>query len=320
MGLVSESSFKPFDGCRRLAAWLPWFASLKFAVLLIIFLGAVFAWVSLPDAGQASEPVQGGGLTAKEALRRRSERLKEFLQTLDADDDGMLDADEVAGGQKVFLERMLRTAGVEVKYPLSVREVREALMKMYQSQVPAVGSSQSNPAASTTPPPVQPRRSASGLTPEEMLRRRSERLKEFLRKLDTNANGTIDADEVRGGQRVLLEQMVRGAAVEVKYPLSVPEIQEALMKTYQPLAPAGGPDGAEDPPPEETLAERAERLERFLGKLDANGDGMLAADEVSAGQKLFLGRMLRSAAVEVKYPLSIRQVRQALMKSKASKP
>lgn len=296
------------------------FGLVSVAIGIAIAAVLVMATCAVAQVPQGPGEQSSGGLTAKEALRRRSERLKEFLQKLDADDDGMLDADEVAGGQKVFLERMLRTAGVEVKYPLSVRETREALMKTYRSQAPAGASSQPNPATSTTPPPVQPRRSSSGLTPEEMLRRRSERLKDFLRRLDTNGNGTIDADEVRGGQKVLLEQMVRAAAVEVKYPLAVREIHEALVKTYRPLAPAGGPDGAEDPSPEETLAERAERLERFLGKLDANGDGMLAADEVSAGQKLFLERMLRGAAVEVKYPLSIRQVRQALMKSQTRKP
>jgi Ca2+-binding EF-hand superfamily protein len=264
-------------------------------------------------------------------LRRRSERLEEFLGKLDANGDGAIDADEATGGQKLVLERMLGAAGVEVKYPLSIRQVRKALLKNYQSQIPAGRSTRAGEAAAggesrtgpAKPPMSGPVRSIDGLTAEEMLRRRSKRLEEFLRKMDANANGMIDASEVRGGQKLILDRMVSAAGMEGQYPLSIRKVHEALMKSYQSLVPAGGSDRAGEPPPPpidesragQSLRERSERLEEFLRKLDANANGMIDADEVAGGQKLFLERMIGAAGMEVKYPLSIHQVREALMKS-----
>jgi hypothetical protein len=352
--------------------------------LIILLMIMALAW---PMASGASAQVpQGegerssGGLTPEEMLRRRSERLEEFLRKLDTNGDGMIDAEEASGGQKLLLERMIGAAAVEVKYPLSIRQLREALMKSYQSQVSAGGSDrapeapasgesrtgrsprsgatpQASPATALKSGLDQPLQSSGGLTPEEMLRGRSERLQEFLRKMDTNGNGMIEAHEARGGEQLFLERMISAAGMEVRYPLSMRQVHEALMKTYQPLLPDGGSDRAGEVPPaasgesptgrplrpgvagpqatasratsptsglvrssggftpEEMLRGRSERLEEFLRKLDTNANGMIDEGEVTGGQKLFLERMIRAAAVEVKYPLSISQVREALMKS-----
>jgi hypothetical protein len=75
-----------------------------------------------------------------------------------------------------------------------------------------------------------------------MVKRRSERLTEFLRGMDTNGNGMIDADEAAGGQQLLLERIIGGEGLEVKYPLSINQVRDSLMKSYQALVPSAGPD------------------------------------------------------------------------------
>ena len=43
------------------------------------------------------------------------------------------------------------------------------------------------------------------------------RMETFLRRLNTNGNGMIDAEEVAGNQKSLVEGMFRRAGIELKY-------------------------------------------------------------------------------------------------------
>jgi hypothetical protein len=84
---------------------------------------------------------------------------------------------------------------------------------------------------------------------EEVLQRRAERVGEFLRRLDTNRNGMIDADEVSDGQKALLKRMLSSSG-EVKYPLDINQALEAHMKSYRALvtpSDSGGAGGANTP-------------------------------------------------------------------------
>jgi hypothetical protein len=67
--------------------------------------------------------------------------------------------------------------------------------------------------------------------------------------MDTNGNGMIDADEVTGGQKLLLERMIVPTGMELKYPLVIDQVRQSVMKSYQSLVPTGnsGPTGGVSP-------------------------------------------------------------------------
>lgn len=65
----------------------------------------------------------------------------------------------------------------------------------------------------------------------------------------------------------------------------------------------------------ERRARRQAMVEGFLKRMDANGNGKIDADEVSAEQKPFAEGMLRRMGLEAKYPINISDVKQALEKS-----
>jgi Ca2+-binding EF-hand superfamily protein len=74
------------------------------------------------------------------------------------------------------------------------------------------------------------------------MQRRAERVEEFLRRLDANGNGAIDADEVSDSQKFFVERMV-GSSGEVKYPLAIAEALEAHLTSYRALMPSAGAGG-----------------------------------------------------------------------------
>jgi hypothetical protein len=86
--------------------------------------------------------------------------------------------------------------------------------------------------------------SSRPMTPAELLQRRSEKVEEFLRQLDTNGNGMVDADEVSGSQKLLLERMVSPSGGEVKYPLGINQVREDYMKSYRALLTQANSRGA----------------------------------------------------------------------------
>jgi hypothetical protein len=81
----------------------------------------------------------GRQLTPAEMLQLRAERVGEFLRRFDTNGNGMIDADEASGGEKVLLERMISPSG-EVKYPLDINQALDAHMKSYQALVTPSGS------------------------------------------------------------------------------------------------------------------------------------------------------------------------------------
>ncbi len=66
----------------------------------------------------------------------------------------------------------------------------------------------------------------------------------FLRRLDTNGNGMIDAEEVAGDQKSLVEGMFRRAGIELKYPIPVSRILAAMTDSSR----RSHSDGAARPP------------------------------------------------------------------------
>ena len=71
----------------------------------------------------------------QEEMQQRLERMDGLLQQLDTNHNGMLDADEVSGGRQQFIEGMLSRAGVELKYPIPLSTIHDAMAKSFQGRV-----------------------------------------------------------------------------------------------------------------------------------------------------------------------------------------
>ena len=87
------------------------------------------------------------------------------------------------------------------------------------------------------------------------------RTEEFLRGLDTNHNGTIEANEVSGGQEFMMQRLFSHMGIEPRYPIAISEIKQGLTTYYQKQAgitpTAGSASGAAGPPPKEAAAATA---------------------------------------------------------------
>ncbi|MGD0898930.1 MAG: hypothetical protein ABR915_13915 [Thermoguttaceae bacterium] len=80
---------------------------------------------------------------------------------------------------------------------------------------------------------------------QEEIQQRMARMEDFLRQLDTNKNGMIDAEEVSGGRGRFIEGMLSRAGIEPKYPIPISTIRDAMTKSFQArlAQPGGGPSG-----------------------------------------------------------------------------
>jgi Ca2+-binding EF-hand superfamily protein len=67
-----------------------------------------------------------------------------------------------------------------------------------------------------------------GMSYEAMQQARAQRTLSLLQSLDTNHNGMIDAEEAQGPNGQMIENILRRAGIEPKYPVSISKIQEAM--------------------------------------------------------------------------------------------
>ncbi|MGD0384142.1 MAG: EF-hand domain-containing protein [Thermoguttaceae bacterium] len=67
-----------------------------------------------------------------------------------------------------------------------------------------------------------------GMSSEAMQQARTQRMLSLLQSLDTNHNGMIDAEEAQGPNGQMIENILRRAGIEPKYPVSISKIQEAM--------------------------------------------------------------------------------------------
>ena len=82
------------------------------------------------------------------------------------------------------------------------------------------------------------------MTPEEITQRLT-RTEEFLRKMDTNGNGMLDAEEVTSNQaKFMVQRVFSRLGKEPKYPIAISEIKQSLATYYQTRGNGGG-----GPPP-----------------------------------------------------------------------
>jgi hypothetical protein len=122
---------------------------------------AVAWWMALGVSAQSPQSPEGVAgshqLTPAEMLQQRSQRVEDFLRTLDTNHNGMIDADEISGNQKLLLEKMLGPAG-EVKYPLDIQQVHESYIKSYRALLATSDSSGADAPAKAPGPPTVPAR------------------------------------------------------------------------------------------------------------------------------------------------------------------
>jgi Ca2+-binding EF-hand superfamily protein len=85
------------------------------------------------DGSGPGGPFPGGGRGGRGGFRGpfggpdAGARLEQFLQRLDTNGDGRIDENEVEGRRRNFVEMMARQAGVELRFPIAVNRLRDAL-------------------------------------------------------------------------------------------------------------------------------------------------------------------------------------------------
>lgn len=83
------------------------------------------------DRGSRSPRERDRGRSDDEESRRR--RYEGFLRSLDSNGDGRIDENEAEGRRRFFVERIAERAGVEAKFPISVRHLQDGLLKQSQA-------------------------------------------------------------------------------------------------------------------------------------------------------------------------------------------
>jgi Ca2+-binding EF-hand superfamily protein len=87
-----------------------------------------------------------GGMSSDAMQQIQTQRIVSMLVGFDTNRNGMIDAEEAQGVNGQMIENILRRAGVEAKYPVSISKVQEALNNRFRS-----ATAQNAPASSSTP-------------------------------------------------------------------------------------------------------------------------------------------------------------------------
>ena len=99
--------------------------------------------------GRGEEPPR----TAEEA-QQRYRRAEFFLSELDANHNGIIEADECSGRRQFFVERMMQRAGLPNTFPVTLDKVKEGLNRYYTSSVQ--GATPGQPVPGQPVPPGTP--------------------------------------------------------------------------------------------------------------------------------------------------------------------
>ena len=115
--------------------------------------------------GDGMPPFMGGmggmGTGQFEAMQQaRMQRTQAMMQNVDANRNGMIDAEEVQGPAGIMIDRILRGAGVEPKYPMPLSKVQEAMNNRFRP-----GTSGNNQASSTTTKSSEESKAADSTAP-----------------------------------------------------------------------------------------------------------------------------------------------------------
>jgi Ca2+-binding EF-hand superfamily protein len=75
-----------------------------------------------------------GGMTPEAMQQARMQRIQAMLQGIDTNHNGTIEPEEAQGPNAFMLDRILRNAGVEPKYPLPISKIQEAMNNQFKLQ------------------------------------------------------------------------------------------------------------------------------------------------------------------------------------------
>ena len=87
-------------------------------------------------------PMGPMGMMSPEAMQQaRMQRIQAMLQSIDTNHNGIIEPEEAQGPNAFMLDRMLRNAGVDPKYPLPISKIQEAMNNQFKQQTGQAASS-----------------------------------------------------------------------------------------------------------------------------------------------------------------------------------
>jgi Ca2+-binding EF-hand superfamily protein len=185
-----------------------------------------------------------------------------FIQELDANHNGVIEAEEVEGRRRFFADRILQQAGLEPNYPIAVAKVREGIQRYYQPYIAGTAPGMTPGATMPGAMPQLPMPGGMGLfpggppfggpaqgqfSPADFERRRQfEQMYAEARHLDEegNRNGVIEAEEATGGRshshKEIFERVMAKAGLPATTPVKLELVRERLAAAHG-LTPSGAP-------------------------------------------------------------------------------
>ena len=80
-------------------------------------------------------PMGGMGGMSPEAMQQaRMQRIQAMLQNIDTNHNGIIEPEEAQGPNAFMLDRILRNAGIEPKYPMPISKIQEAMTNQFRIQ------------------------------------------------------------------------------------------------------------------------------------------------------------------------------------------
>lgn len=116
---------------------------------------------------------------------------------------------------------------------------------------------------------------------------------ELFAQLDANKDGYVSADEVPAEQRAKFERLLKLAGKE-----SEQKLNKALFEGAVKAAKEGAKGSSVEAPPAVRPDGRASQGDDLFAKLDANKDGVVAAEEVSESQKTAFEQLLKNGDID----------------------
>ena len=108
---------------------------------------------------------RGGGYPSRdtpEGRQRRLDRASAFLEQMDTNHNGQIDADEAMGPRKGYLDRLLERADMKATFPVPLKQLRDGMQRYYAQESPRdAGSGRPQSPPSGSPTPSQPPKSGS---------------------------------------------------------------------------------------------------------------------------------------------------------------
>ena len=75
-----------------------------------------------------------GGMTPEAMQQARMQRVQAMLQNIDTNHNGIIEPEEAQGPNAFMLDRILRGAGIEPKYPMPISKIQESMTNQFRIQ------------------------------------------------------------------------------------------------------------------------------------------------------------------------------------------